>query len=234
MIGCWQTDCALVDTGRMGSALPLAVAAMLVVIAILQLRRILGAYRRLTAFSCGFDPDGRSSLVEENAPRSVALAKELERLGFRRLGVLWEKLGPGPRMDTVTFAHSERGGFATLIHAPSGEPHLFFLTGFEGGGAALTGAYERPAEDARDRILTGVPGRPLPEVFAAHAANVEALCARGLRPHPGRDRAARLQVATEWYRHPAEKARFRRGLLPAVWAPVLMAVVGLGIAAWWA
>lgn len=218
----------------MGFPLPLAVAAMLVVIAVLQLRRILGAYRRLTAFSCGFDPNGRISLVEENAPRSAALAKELERLGFRRLGVLWEKLGAGPRMDTVTFAHPERGGFATLFHSDSGEPHLFFLTGFEGGGAVLTGAYERPAEDARDRRLAGVPGRPVPEVFATHAANVEALCARGLRPHAGKDREARLQVANEWYRHPSEKARFRRGLLPAAWGPGLMVLVGVVIAAWWA
>ena len=218
----------------MSSPLLLLLGGALLGFSLFQLRRVLAAYRRLTAFRCGFDPNGRISLAEENEPRTAALADELERLGFERLGLFWEQLGAASRLDTVTFSHAGAGAFATIFHLRSGEPRLFFLTGFEGGGAALTGAYDRPAGDARDRLLSGMPGRPLAEVLASHAQSVERLVSRGFRPHKAFDRAARLRVAEEWYQHPMERKRFRRGLVPAVAAPAVMAVVGLCLAVLWA
>lgn len=136
------------------------------------------------------------------APRAsgqVAAGEQLERLGFRRLGLRRERsLLGGLDMEVDAWAHPD-GTCADAYPSGGRAVAVSFLTTFADGFQAGTSNFRRASIARPSGRVGGIEGAGLESALAAHRKAVEALTGHGA-PRAVDDLDLRIELARAFYR----------------------------------
>jgi len=133
-----------------------------------------------------------------------AAARELEALGFRRIGSRVEE-GPlrGLGLRSESFADPARSTFADVFELgprPGAPARLQLLSIFPDGAAVLTANHAPAPQSGRWGEVQGLPGAVPGQVAEVHARKVSRLEAAHGAPLPAADLHGRDDAARSWYR----------------------------------
>jgi hypothetical protein len=147
-------------------------------------------------------PTLRVSGEESAAPASAAALRagaELERLGFRRLGVV-RRRGPlgASAAEVDAYASPERGAYAEVEEGRP-EPRVAFFTPFAGGATVLTACGARRAIVGPRTQVGGIPDAPLEAVLTAHRVAVDRFRGAHGDPQVTASLEARIEAGRRWY-----------------------------------
>lgn len=128
-----------------------------------------------------FVPDDEAPAAADSR-EAHALYRELEALGFERLGIKVEiNQADGRATHSVTFASAVHEAFAGIFFTFDAIPSLFLLTVFEDGAVVLTSRYARQELRAPRAVQIGHPHAAIPSLVDAHKHEVATFKARGAR-----------------------------------------------------
>jgi serine/threonine protein kinase len=148
---------------------------------------------------CFFIPDDEAPAAAQS-PDALALYRQLEDLGFTRLGVKQEvdKLS-GKKTPSIAFSSEAHAAFASIFFSFDAVPSLYFYTDFEDGSVVLTGCYPRRPHRKPRAVLTGIANQPIATVLEAHKKEVQAFLDKGVKVRPGWGQAERVRSTLAYY-----------------------------------
>lgn len=164
----------------------------------------MGSWPKTEFVECGFDPSEQRLPLETEEP-SKSEIETLEQLGFERVGVKWETVGPERRTTrSVSFASNAHRCFADWARYDDGTLLFFAFTAFEDGTIVLTsrgGPWHsvRTSTAVQTNLNTGDIGR----VLDAHASEVRMLEQAGHAPLSPMNQEARLRATHAYYANAA-------------------------------
>ncbi len=181
---------------------PLLVAIALAAFAVLRVLPLLLMVVDPRRMRCWF---GEASEREELLSRSEVLRsrlKELESLGFSRLGLkkeklpLWGKAG----WEMATACHGANA-FASVVLTETGDPYIvYFYTLFPEGAFVYTRQQSSlPQLESQDISVKNIPSLNLDELFRSHAERVEGFQRQGRHPLAAGSPESRIEATYRFY-----------------------------------
>jgi hypothetical protein len=150
--------------------------------------------------------------ISATASQVDELIRQLQQLGFRRLGLKAEKLPLWSNtLYEISLANSDVRAFASIVRDPKRCIYYFF-TPFTDGTILLTagkGAAFPPiqSEDCLQQVSTdNSPG----QVLAVHQEQLQRLTAKGLAPFYSYTQESRLEATRQYYAAPSIQRLARR------------------------
>jgi hypothetical protein len=157
---------------------------------------------------------------------------ELAPLGFRRLGVHFEKAPLRRATLNYDFVNEAEGTFASAF-CYGRHVRLYLLSAFEDGGFVLTADHRRMGIEREGYLSGGLPGALPEQLLAAHKRRVERMHESGHALVPDLSLDARVSAAERWFDGVgASETRLRQVnalLLSLIGAVILVAVAAAAL-----
>lgn len=201
-----------------------AIVATLILAAVIVWHNLWRALLFLRPTSVRIEPDAPGDQMNLPEPLEPT-ARQLEALGFLRLGTHEEKAPLRRKTYSYDFVRADFQTFATVYEGLSGQPQLYLLTaaqkpGSTEEGMVLTANFKRPIRDLETYRAGGVPGADAERLWTLHQRRL-----KGLTPVGERTLEARVALARRWYAEQGRRDVRQQNAQGAFWTLAAVLVV---------
>ncbi len=180
----------------------LIVAGLLILYDIYRLLPFLVLRRNPKALGCWFESQEYTARALSSATLLGDWARQVENLGFARLGIKTERTPvEGRKFRGLSFVALDGRTYADIVLFPDQSPAgLYFYTPLREGGLVFTRNYAGGAQSSQPgTVVTNVPTGDVASAYQTHLDKLAEVEKSGYHPEVGLDQSGRIAATYAFY-----------------------------------